>query len=199
MLHPALQSDLFTVFGEPSPYSEYSALSEDFLHLYDSTSPSTVVMVAADFQEPPQPTEPVLLEEDMPAAAAAAAATLAVGDTTQLANSLATFINNVIAAFNQLFSDLQAALTANPALAFLLIIPFLFLPFLHQSHRYYSGGYHRRVHFVPQGRSSRNVLARQVLADLDRLTRLYGEQNDALLIHSLPRRLQSSLPASDAR
>lgn len=205
LLHPALQSDLFTVFGEPSPLSDYSALSDDdLLQLYDPTTPPGVVMVTADLQELGQTAEPMLLEEDNPAGqdtsmpAAVAAATLAVGDTTQLATSLATFVTNLVAAFSQLFSDLQAALTANPALAFLILIPFLFLPFLHQRHRQYGGGYHRRVYFVPHGRSSRDVLARQVLADLDHLARLYGARNDTLLIRGLARRLPSSSHSSDA-
>ena len=194
LLQPAFQGDLFTgsspsssttVFGEPSPFSDYFALSNHLLHLYGfSASPPAVIMVPADPQELQQSPEPLLLSDDpvvqdMPAAVAAAA--LAVGDTTQLASSLTTFITNIVAAFSQLFSDLQAALTDNPALALLLLIPFLLLPFLYKRPVMY-GGYHRRVYVAPHGRSSRDDLARRVLADLTHLTRLYGARSDALLV-----------------
>ncbi|KAK8404616.1 hypothetical protein O3P69_007694 [Scylla paramamosain] len=188
-LHKPSPPSSTTVYGEPSPFSNYSALSDHLLHLYGfpPASPPAVIMVASDYEDLQQVADPTLLEEDavqdVPAAVAAAA--LAVGDTTQLAQSIIDFITNIVSAFSELFSDLQQALTDNPALALLFFIPFLVLPFFSRGYGRH-GGFHRRVYFMPQGRAYRDAFARQVLADIEHLKSLPQQEfPDAF---TLPRR-----------
>lgn len=190
-LHKPSPPSSTTVYGEPSPFSNFSVLSDYLLHTYGfpPASPPAVIMVSSDYEDLQQMGEPVLLEEDavqqdVPAAAAVAAAALAVGDTTQLAQSAIDFVTNIVSAFRDLFSDLQQALTDNPALALLFIIPFLVLPFF--SRGYGRHGFRRRILFMPQGRAFRDALTRQVLADIQHLQTLYEARTGDTFLLSLP-------------
>ena len=187
-LHKPAPPSPTTVYGEASPFSNFSGLSDHLLHLYGfpPASPPAVIMMASDYEDLQQVADPALLEEEAVQDAAVAAAALAVGDTTQLAQSFIDFITNIVSAFSEFFSDLQQALTDNPALALLFFIPFLVLPFFSRGYGKI-GGYHRRVYVMPQGRAYSDALARQVLTDIQHLKRLYGvRSDDALLLRLSP-------------
>lgn len=130
------------LFGEPSPFSDYSAVADHLLRLQASApaSPPATLMAAETLQPLSQAAEPLPPLQEDPAATAALVA--AVGDTTQLTTALATFLASILAALSQLLADLQAAITDNPALALLLLLPLflLLLLHLHWSHGY--GGHH---------------------------------------------------------
>nr|XP_045616981.1 uncharacterized protein LOC123769772 [Procambarus clarkii] len=146
------------LLGEPSEFSDYSVYIDSLVNLNDLANPPNVIWVSGqNFQQadPPQvaapPSIPVNVSEEP---ASGAQQDTAILQTTQLTTALANFINNILAAINQLITELQAAITANPALAFLLFLPLLLLPFLlHHKvavtpvYKYGGyGGYHRRAH-----------------------------------------------------
>ncbi|MPC20186.1 hypothetical protein E2C01_013118 [Portunus trituberculatus] len=186
-LHKPAPPSSTTVYGEPSPFSNFSALSDHLLHLYGypPASPPAVIMVSSDYEDLQQLADPALVEEEAVQDAAVAAAALAVGDTTQLAQSLIDFVTNLVSAFSEFFSDLKQALTDNPTLAIVFFIPFLLLPFFSRGIGR-PGGFRRRVYVMPQGRAYRDALARQVLADIQHLKRLYGARSDDTLLLRLP-------------
>lgn len=175
------------LFGEPSQFSDYTALADTLLSLDDFPQAPSVVMVnGQDFQElddvplppspPPLSDDPELDRLDLP--------TAVLQDTrvtTELTTAITNFINNLADAITQLLTDLQAAITANPAVALLLLLPLLLLPFLFHKGDGGGygggGGYHRRVYHL-QGRALvADTLTQLVLTDIERLERLFRSQD----------------------
>ncbi|XP_064098119.1 LOW QUALITY PROTEIN: uncharacterized protein LOC135209350 [Macrobrachium nipponense] len=179
------------ILGDPSPFSDYEALTSTILNgTRDGLPPDVVMVNSFDFQEIQQPE--TLSSAFLPLNTTGNRLDVVPATfqntriTTELTTALTNFINNIADAITQLITDLQAAINANPAVALLLLLPLLLLPFLfnkfHGGGGYGGGGYgHRRVFYQPPNYSRSVIaeqLARKILKDIDEYERLFMSEED---------------------
>lgn len=175
------------LLGDPSQFSDYVALANALLaHEQATAAPSVVMVDRLDFQEfgvADQPSSLPFNASDLNRLQLTPVASTVQNTriTTELSTAITNFINNISDAISQLITDLQAAIDANPAVALLLLLPLLFLPFLFNFHGGghgggYSGGYgHRRVYYPPSARALlAESLAERILADIEDYRTLFS-------------------------